>query len=361
MMSEILCAPLDEPRLRVDVERELQTIFDEVDPTPYGDGFARLWNLAVRHIQGGKLLRPLLLLETYDALHPMASVGERQQAVRVAAAIETLHCAFLLHDDVIDQDLLRRGRLNLIGELVDGASTHVSRAQARGWAQAGGILAGDLLLASAHQIFARVDVAHELRLRVLDLLQHTVHETTAGEFADVGLAGGVITPELRAVLDMTRQKTAGYSFELPLRAAVILSGGSLEREDILRIAGSHLGIAYQLQDDLLSTFGDATVHGKDAYSDLREGKQTALICFARMSGAWHDMQTDFGDPQLSTAAAQRLRAQLRACGAEDFVSDLIEAELAAFHQSLDAGAASMPDAARSVLRSFARGIQGRTS
>lgn len=376
-MSSAVQLDATHARLRSHVEQELGSLFARYAATAstYGPELARLWSLAERHIQGGKLLRPLLLVETHEALlnaqaappsHragpplPERRVQDLAEVVRIAAAIEALHYAFLLHDDVIDGDFVRRGHPNLIGELAALSQQEARPGAARHWAQTGGILAGNLLLSAAHQWFARAALPADLRTRLLDLLEHTILETTAGEFTDVGLGDGLVTPDLSTILEMTRQKTASYSFELPLRAAVILADGSPGLEARLSAAGSHLGIAYQLQDDLISTFGDAGVHGKDPYSDLREGKQTALACHAQMSSTWPQLAADFGDPDLSFEGAERLRAGLRACGAEAFVHGLIHDQMTAFHDLLaDRDAEAIPLEAGDVLRALAARIEGR--
>ncbi|MFC5339070.1 polyprenyl synthetase family protein [Leucobacter denitrificans] len=365
-MTNLLKTRSEHARLRLEVTQELEDIFARSRRTAeaYGPEFLGLWDLAADHAQGGKLIRPLLMLEMFEALgsnEPSAS--NRSEAVRIAAAIEVLHFAFLLHDDVIDGDLVRRGRPNLIGELATSSFDETHSDAAQHWAKSGAILAGDLLLSATHQLFARANVSGSLKERLLDLLEHTIFETTAGEFVDVGLSDGVIRSDLSTVLQMTGRKTACYSFELPLRAAVILSGGSQELERRLSTAGAHLGLAYQLQDDLLSTFGDAAAHGKDAYSDLREGKQTAIISFARMSNSWPSIEPDFADPQLSFERAEHLRDLLRECGAEDFVLGLIQEQLGAFYESLAVvnETASIPTRVRDVLLDLAARFEGRKS
>lgn len=350
--------------LRIEVEQELHALLSRSTAVAesYGAQFARLWTLASHHICHGKLVRPLLLLETHDALGAVSTLTpSRSEVVRIAAAVEALHYAFLLHDDVIDGDLFRRGQLNLIGELGEVQPFEARPGGVRHWAQTGGILAGDLLLSSAHQLFARIDLPDDQRLRLLDLLQHTVFETTAGELVDVGLSDGVIAPDLATVLTMTGRKTATYSFELPLRAAAVLSGVPAELEQRLRELGRHLGLAYQLQDDLLSTFGDADAHGKDAFSDLREGKQTAIVCFARMCGEWPQIEAELGEAALSVEAARSVRSRLRECGAEDFVRSVIRDEMAAFRNILTDHSRAIPGEVQQVLLALQLRLDGRTS
>lgn len=362
----------------------------------YGDEFVRLWALAGESVLGGKLVRPLLLVATYDALHPIdAAIGDacgggsvsvsdddiqdecgcdRDTVIRIASAIEVLHYSFLLHDDVIDGDLTRRGRPNLIGALLADAS-HPARtsglpSDAEGaassatelhWARTGGILMGDLLLASTHQTFARVCLKPAVRLRLLDLLEHTIMESVAGEQLDVGLGGGLIAPELATILAMSTYKTATYTFELPLRAAAILAGADAPVADALSAAGRHLGLAFQLQDDLLSTFGDPDQHGKDSFSDLREGKQTALIAYARLTDQWSVIEPLFGQRNLISEAGIRLQELLVSCGAEQFVRLLIDEQLSAFFKLLDTQPTEIPAQVRRVLVELASRLEHRQS
>ncbi|WP_416418875.1 polyprenyl synthetase family protein [Paenarthrobacter aromaticivorans] len=338
---------------------------------PYGPGFARLWAIAGENLLGGKFVRPLLLMEIYDALQEpgMRTArhhSNRQTAIGIAAAVELLHYAFLLHDDVIDGDLVRRGRPNLIGSLLTEAGLPRAGSQPGQqailhWARTGGILMGDMLLAATHQAFARADLPHPLRLRLLDLLEHTINETVAGEQLDVGLGDGVIAPELETILMMCGYKTATYTFELPLRAAAALAGAEPSTESVLATAGRHLGLAFQLQDDFLSTFGDPRQHGKDPFSDLREGKQTAIIAYARMSSAWPAIEPWFGRSELSGLQAEHVRRQLSDCGAEAFVQGLIQEQMADFHEILRGHAANIPETARNVLIDLAAQLEGRQS
>lgn len=361
-MTDLVRPRTVRPILQAQVEQELQAVFDRSRPLVDGFGpeLSELWALMARQLHGGKLVRPMLVVDVCDAMGDVASPASRTEVIRIAAAVEILHFAFLLHDDVIDGDRVRRGRPNLIGELARRERDGGRPGAAAHWAQSAGILAGDLLLSSAHQLFARVDVRESVRRRLLDLLECTVFETTAGEFTDVSLADGMVDAEVQTVLRMTAQKTAAYSFVLPLRAATILAGGSRELENRLAAAGAHMGLAYQLRDDLLSTFGDAADHGKDAYSDLREGKETAIIAFARRSASWPRMRAHFGDPHLSAPRGERLREQLRSCGAESSVLRLIDAESAALEQLLR-GDDVIPVPVRDVLTDLATRLDGRTS
>lgn len=289
----------------------------------HGVDFADLWRLASSHITRGKLIRPLLLLETHRGFRPHRDAGEDALSLEVAALVEQLHFSFLLHDDLIDGDLQRRGAPNVIGVLAGGPAS-LTAAPRRHWAESSALLLGDLLLASAVLGFARADAPADVRARLLDLLDRAITVTVAGEHRDVGLADGIVSPDLKTILTMTADKTAAYSFELPLLCGAVLGGAEEDAEEVLSRIGRALGLAYQLQDDLLSVFGDAVRHGKDHCSDLREGKQTPLIAYARMTSAWPSIAPRFGHADLTADEAAAMRGLLQECGAERFVRQLID-------------------------------------
>lgn len=364
--------------LRLQITDVLTSVFQEraTKAATYGETVEHHWALAEQSVLGGKLVRPLLLMQTYDALrkHSLEREGDYATALSIASAVELLHCSFLMHDDVIDGDLTRRGRPNLIGTLLAEFEANPENQAApsappgkygasRGlhWARTGGILIGDLMLASAHQAFARAPLPRNTHLRLLDLLEHTITESIAGELLDVGLSNAIITPDIATVLAMSTHKTATYTFEFPLRAAAILAASDAALERTLTLAGRHLGLAYQLQDDLLSTFGDPNQHGKDPFSDLREGKQTALISRARQTTEWERIEELFGKPDLSMQEGARLREMLVTCGSQGFVQNLVDDQIAKFHGLLVHTDSEVPADVQRVLLDLAQQLEGRKS
>lgn len=329
--------------------------------------FSALWELTAERMRGGKFVRPLVFLRTVETLSSNAeSTAGRTLSpslVQIAAAVELLHFSFLLHDDVIDGDMVRRGRPNLIGTILEQHAESPSGDDVRAlhWARSCAILMGDLLLAEVHQIFARAELEGHQRTRLLELLSQAITDSVVGELIDVGLSDGVISPELSTILEMCRLKTATYSFEFPLRLAATLTGASARVEESLARAGRHLGLAYQLHDDVLSIFGDPVQHGKDSFSDLREGKETVLIAYARMTSAWGAIEPHFGSPSLTEESGAAVRRVLSECGALSFVSSLIDDELRALDELLDHESAELPDAAQAALRALATELAARTS
>lgn len=356
-----------------EIESELTRILTvrALQATTYGAHIERLWETASQCILGGKLLRPRLLLGAFDAMRTGSDPGRRASAVRLAAAVEVLHYAFLLHDDVIDGDLFRRGQPNLIGRVLEdhrritteahGCADDIAPINDRAlhWAQTNAILMGDLLLAAVHQTFARETLPDEIHTRLLDILDDAVVDSVAGELVDVGLSDGVVTPTLQTVLSMSRLKTSSYSFVLPLRVAACLAGADPDVIHALEGIGAGLGVAFQLQDDLLSTFGRATEHGKDPFSDLREGKETAIIAYARMTSAWPEIASDFGRSDLTERTGEAMRARLIECGAERFIASLIDDELRSLRARIQSPENPLPRALQDMLAQLVALLEDR--
>jgi geranylgeranyl diphosphate synthase type II len=330
----------------------------------YGDEYLRLWSSARAAADGGKRIRPRFVLSAFRALS-----GERgdadaspltDAALDVAVAFELLHTAFLLHDDVIDGDTVRRGRPNIAGEFAaDAAERGAPGTTARLWGESAAILAGDLLIHAASSLVARLDVPAAMRGRLLDVLDHSVFVTAAGELADVRLSAGLGSPDLADVLRMTEHKTAAYSVAGPLLAGAILAGAHGGLLDRLAEYGRLVGIAFQLGDDLLGIFGTPDLTGKSVLSDLREGKETTLIAYARSTTGWAAVADllDRRDPGDDDAEA--LAAALENCGARRFVEGLLADHVAAALALLDSP--QVPRQLAAPLADLARSCIGRTA
>lgn len=367
--------PRSAPDARVAVAAELERMLTNrtLQAFPYGSEYTALWQHVSACALGGKLVRPRLLVGAYDALvaeretatvAPHEADERREAAIRLAAATELLHYSFLLHDDVIDGDLTRRNQPNLIGAVLrDRAVAHPQHDDPTPrdlhWAHTSGILMGDLMLSIAHQVIAREALPQEVRIPLLDLLDRTIVESVAGEHLDVGLSDGVIAPDLDTVLWMSQLKTATYTFEFPLRAAAILAESSAATVSALGEIGRHLGLAFQLQDDLLSTFGNPQEHGKDAFSDLREGKETALISFARETHVWPEISLRFGAPDLGADSGIRIRELLRDCGAERAVQQLIDDQVAACFARCASDDGAVPPMVVACIEQLVAGLERR--
>ena len=199
---------------------------------------------------GGKRLRPLVVL-----LSALANGYKETDHLKMAAVIEFIHTATLLHDDVVDVSNLRRGR-------------ETANAQ---WGNAPSVLVGDFIYSRAFQIL--VEIAN---LPIMSVMANATNVISEGEVQQMANAGNSEVTE-----DIYRQviyrKTARL-FEASAQVGACLAGTN---EDNMIVYGKHLGMAFQIADDVLDYQGDIAVTGKNIGSDLAEGKMTLPLIYAR--------------------------------------------------------------------------------
>jgi octaprenyl-diphosphate synthase len=201
---------------------------------------------------GGKRIRPRLLLLFADAL------GHRgPEAAELAAVVEFIHTATLLHDDVVDESTLRRGRATANAIFGNAAS----------------VLVGDFLYSRAFQMMVSVN-----NLRVLEVLAEATNVIAEGEVLQLM---NMHDPDLAVddYLRVIRFKTAKL-FEASSRLGAVIAGAPRPLEDLCADFGRALGTAFQLVDDLLDYEGDTAALGKNVGDDLREGKPTLPLLVA---------------------------------------------------------------------------------
>lgn len=200
---------------------------------------------------GGKRIRPALLLLSAKLLGHMG-----HSAVRLGAVVEIVHTATLVHDDIIDEAEIRRGR--------PSANTT--------WGNARCVLAGDWLYMQAFKI-----ALEERNLRVLDVLISLTQQMVEGELLQMEKLGKIISREEH--LDLIFRKTACL-FSTSMRLGGILGKATADQEAALAEYGRNLGMAFQIVDDVLDFTATEEVLGKPVASDLREGKATYAVIHA---------------------------------------------------------------------------------
>ncbi len=205
---------------------------------------------------GGKRLRPALLLLAANAC------GYRgRDHHTLAAAIEMIHTATLLHDDVVDESQLRRGHATANARFGNPAS----------------VLVGDFLYSRTFQLMVSVN-----RMRVLSIIADATNLIAEGEVLQLMHTGDAALDEA-AYFAVIERKTAKL-FEAAGRIGAVLGDASAECEDALARYGMHLGMAFQIMDDVLDYSGDAAHIGKNLGDDLAEGKMTLPLIRALAIG-----------------------------------------------------------------------------
>jgi octaprenyl-diphosphate synthase len=200
---------------------------------------------------GGKRIRPALLLLSSKL---MGYTGDG--AVRLGAVVEIVHTATLVHDDIIDEAEIRRGR----------PSANTS------WGNSRCVLAGDWLYMQAFRI-----ALQERKLKVLDVLIDLTQQMVEGELLQMEKLGKCV--DLKEHFDLIFRKTACL-FATSMRLGGILGSATEEEERSLEDYGRNLGMAFQIVDDVLDLTASEEVLGKPVASDLREGKVTMAVIHA---------------------------------------------------------------------------------
>jgi geranylgeranyl diphosphate synthase type I len=284
-----------------DIKRELAENAARVDAFMMGElrgGSPAALHEASRHLieAGGKRLRPYLTVKACEAVG-----GDPAGAVPYAAALEILHNFTLVHDDIMDNDDLRRG--------------HPTVHKTFGVPMA--ILAGDLLFAKVYDIMARhaptgVDAADVVRC--IDCTTQATLTLCRGQALDMGFPDAKEVSEDDYV-SMVGAKTSAL-FRACAQVGAILGGGSDEQVEALGGFAWDAGIAFQIVDDVLGLTSDEETLGKPVGSDIREGKKTLMVIHA-----------------LKRASKRQREALMRALGVEEASEEATAAAVEALHAS----------------------------
>lgn len=316
-----------------EIDLRLAAFFDrkitdakKIDPI-YGKLLADMKKFILR---GGKRLRPTLMLMGYKA----AGGKEDELALDAALALEIFHNFVLIHDDVMDGDLKRYGGANITGMYDKRFGKAIHPAMARHTAEAIAILAGELNEFFTFEILTELQTDPEKIFALQRHFQKTLFETGAGQQLDV-MSSVRADLSLSKIEKVNYYKTAQYTITSPLKMGVILAGGSEGLANSFAGFGAQLGKAFQLADDLLGVFGSSRQTGKPVGSDIREGKQTLLMYYAKKlcsAGQWRTIEASFGQEKIGIEDVKIVRQTLQACGAqakvriaaEDFLADSLK-------------------------------------
>jgi octaprenyl-diphosphate synthase len=261
---------------------------------------------------GGKRIRPALLL-----LAAKLFPHDGRSAVRLGAVVEVIHTATLVHDDIIDEAKTRRGR--------PAANTQ--------WGNSKCVLAGDWLYMQAFKI-----AVQERNFKVLDVLIELTQQMVEGELLQMEKLGKCIG--LDEHFDLIFRKTACL-FSVSMRLGALLGKSTEEQETRLGDYGRHLGLAFQIVDDVLDLTASEAVLGKPVASDLREGKVTMAVIHALERCTPEErrlVETVLEERAFVTVQHQQILEMLKRYGSIQYAYD---------------AAAAHADAAREAICSFA--------
>ncbi|AQQ68712.1 octaprenyl diphosphate synthase [Microbulbifer agarilyticus] len=279
---------------------------------------------------GGKRLRPLLVL-----LCSRAAGYEGNAHITLAAIIEFIHTATLLHDDVVDTSDMRRGRLT-------------ANAQ---WGNAPAVLVGDFLYSRAFQMMVALK-----DMDIMSILSDTTNTIAEGEVQQLVNAGDPAVSEAN-YLSVIHKKT-GALFEAACETAAVLAGCSADERESLKLYGRHLGSAFQLVDDALDYRGNPEELGKNVGDDLAEGKPTLPLIYAMANGT--NEQAALVKEAIEQKSSEKLTeivAAIESCGALDYTFERANKEVELALEKLE----FLPDGEhKTALRQLAEFSVART-
>ena len=354
------------------------------DASPASDD---LLDAAEALVSSGKRMRAVLGAVGLALGTPGAGAPERDglmtgvTAARLGAALELYQASALVHDDVIDAALTRRGLPAAHRRYAAQHAASSWRGDATTYGGSAAILLGDLLmsLAGAEMGAAVAPLADSAQAAaVRDAFDAMTAEVAVGQFLDVrsevtALPSPDADPDVagQAMLDsalaVVRRKSARYSVMHPLLIGALLGGAATDAPPYaaLRVFGEQVGIAFQLRDDVLGVYGDPDLTGKPAGDDLREGKRTVLLAMAwrRTDRAGRVLLsrvlTNQGASAGLIAAASDL---IRDCGALSEHEERIAAHARAGVRALDGTPqGTLDQAGRSDLLALARALTARSA
>jgi geranylgeranyl diphosphate synthase type I len=271
-------------------------------------------------LRGGKRLRAALLAAAYEACE---GEGGAEAVLGACASVELLQAYLLIHDDWMDGDDERRG----------GASVPAMMRERLGRVgDAASVLAGDLACGWAQMSLLELALPSARVLRAALELARVQEDVVSGQILDVANS---VTSASEAE-GMYALKTASYSVRCPVVMGAALAGAGEATLSAMAAFGEPLGVAFQLRDDLLGTFGDAKTTGKPVGSDVRKGKKSALIVDAHRDAGAAELLRRASDPGASEATVAAAVEAIAASGArgraEERIAVLVAESLAALER-----------------------------
>lgn len=258
---------------------------------------------------GGKRLRPILVLLSANAFsyrsRELQGKGENSEKdVTLAAVIEFIHTATLLHDDVVDESELRRGK-DTANEL---------------WGNAASVLVGDFLYSRAFEMMVGVD-----SMKVMEIISHSTNTIAEGEVLQLLNCNDASTTEQR-YLEVIHFKTAKL-FESASQLGAVIAGQDEATEQAMARFGMHLGTAFQLIDDVLDYSASSDDMGKNVGDDLAEGKPTLPLIYAMKHGTTEQTKTiKEAIEQGGLDQIEAISQAIHATGALDYTHEIARKE-----------------------------------
>jgi len=343
---------------KIKIDKELDILFDKKieEASRVSPEMEELViNLKDFVIRGGKRLRPILFIISYNCFKP----NDEERAIKASISLELLHNFLLIHDDVIDNSDTRHNGATIHKHYETTYKNKYTDSQKFGESMA--IIAGDMLFAYSNMIIAQSDFPNERKIGIFSRFNQTLIDTAYGECLDI-IGGHKDISEVKKdyVERINVYKTAKYTFENPLIAGAILAGADKESQNALSEFGINMGIAFQIQDDILGLFGTEEKLGKPIDSDIKEGKKTIIMLHA-LEKCDKDQKkrliSILGKKDCSEEDIELIRKIVIDTGSLKFAKDLAETHINKATEGIDKS--SLKDGCKKVFKDFAAYLKNR--
>jgi len=229
-------------------------------------------------MRNGKMIRGTLVFLGYDLI----SQNSSNDILAVAQAAEFFQAGLLIHDDIMDNDELRRGKPSMHTQYTNLMLQENAR-YPKNTGRSFAICVGDAAFFLGYHLLNKIENVNS-RQKLTDIFSNELTNVSFAQMQDVYNGASKRNATLDDIFRLYQYKTGQYSIALPLTAGAILAGARKETLRHIEKFGGALGIAFQLTDDTLNLFGDPKITGKPIGSDIREGKQTPYLFYLLQEG-----------------------------------------------------------------------------
>lgn len=261
-------------------------------------------------LRGGKRIRSALAIITYEGFG-----GKNKDILKIAVSIELMQSFLLIHDDIMDQDSLRRGKPTF-------HKIYEKKKKSEIYGISNAIISGDILSALGTEIILNTNFDVKLKQKALTIFNRVIINTCFGQLLDIE------SPKTETDISKIHTlKTAIYTMEGPLHIGAILAGAKDKHLKQLTKVAIPIGKAFQIQDDILGLFGNQKRLGKPVGSDIKEGKKTLLILKSLENADKKDrkfIKKCLGNKKITSSQINKLRNIVKNTGAYDYSKELAE-------------------------------------
>jgi len=271
----------------------------------------------------GKRIRPILMYFGYVA----AGGKDRKKIIKTSVGIELIHNYLLIHDDIMDHGRTRHG-IETVDAMYEtmGKNIFPDCQDLKHLGNSMAILAGDLLESLGTQSIVDSGFDAKLTVKAVSALQSTIATTIVGQTQDICIENKKRVLE-KEVLTMYKNKTAKYTIENPLKIGAILAGADAKFLQKISLFAIPVGMAFQIQDDILGLFETSEKMGKDAGSDVKEGKKTILVLRAMEKAGREEgkfMRNVLGNEKINLKDIKKFQNIVQKTGALEYSQNLAE-------------------------------------